>query len=204
MSPRASQPSERTILVNPSAYDATAAPGPDVWTDCHASVCGRRFRGGGLLQLRRLLGQDLHDVVHTYIHTYIHVLSALRLRYHTGPSPWTVLGSVHATAPRTIHIPVDDRPMAARGAGSVGPCVPVRYTRAASTTDTPHTYTNASTLHWSPLPQLWGTRPGEAPGAVARARRRPRVQTSTHGRYRPLGTAPLLASVGIARAARSD
>ena len=59
---RASQPSEGTILVNLSAYDATAAPGPDVWTDCHASVCGRRLRGGGLLQLRRLLGQDLHDV----------------------------------------------------------------------------------------------------------------------------------------------
>ena len=45
MSPRASQPSEGTILVNPSAYDATAAPGPDVWTDCNASVCGRRLRG---------------------------------------------------------------------------------------------------------------------------------------------------------------
>ena len=42
---RASQPSEGIILLNPSAYDATAAPGPDVWTDCNASVCGRRLRG---------------------------------------------------------------------------------------------------------------------------------------------------------------
>ena len=41
MSPRASQPSEGTILVNTSAYDATAAPGPDVLTDCNATVCGR-------------------------------------------------------------------------------------------------------------------------------------------------------------------
>ena len=47
MSPRASQPSEGTILVNTSAYDATgtAAPGPDVLTDCNATVCGRRLRG---------------------------------------------------------------------------------------------------------------------------------------------------------------
>ena len=42
---RASQPSEGTILVNLSAYDATAAPGPDVLTDCNATVCGRRLRG---------------------------------------------------------------------------------------------------------------------------------------------------------------
>ena len=103
----------------------------------------------------------------------LHVLSALRLRYHTGPSPWTVLGSVHATAPRTIHIPVDDRPMAARGAGSVGPCVPVRYTRAASTTDTPQS--TRIRVHCTSLPSCW------------RAMLRTavlRVLTNTHGEYR--------------------
>ena len=106
-------------------------------------------------------------------HTYIHVLSALRLRYHTGPSPWTVLGSVHATAPRTIHIPVDDRPMAARGAGSVGPCVPVRYTRAASTTDTPES--TRMQVHCTSLPSCWR--------AMLRAAVL-RVLTNTHGEYR--------------------
>ena len=65
------------------------------------------------------------------LHTYIHVSSALRLRYHSGPSPWTVLGTALATAPHAIHTPVDDRPTAARGASSIGPCTPVRYTRAA-------------------------------------------------------------------------
>ena len=57
---RASQPSEATILVNPSAYDATAAPGPDVQTVCNASVCRRRSRGVGLWLLHSLLVQDLH------------------------------------------------------------------------------------------------------------------------------------------------
>ena len=48
MTLRVSQPSEGIILVNPSAYAATAAPGPDVQTVCNASVCGSRSRGHGL------------------------------------------------------------------------------------------------------------------------------------------------------------
>ena len=48
MTLRVSQPSEGIILVNPSAYAATAAPGPDVQTVCNASVCARRLRGHGL------------------------------------------------------------------------------------------------------------------------------------------------------------
>ena len=51
---RASQPSEGTILVNLSAYDATAAPGPDLQTVCNASVFARRLRGHGLASLQKL------------------------------------------------------------------------------------------------------------------------------------------------------
>ena len=40
--PRLSQP---IMLVNPSAYDAKAAPAPDLWSDCRASVVSERLRG---------------------------------------------------------------------------------------------------------------------------------------------------------------
>ena len=39
--PRLSQP---ITLVNPCALDAKAAPAPDVWSDCRASVSGGRQR----------------------------------------------------------------------------------------------------------------------------------------------------------------
>ena len=49
-----SQPSEAILLVKSSAYEATAAPVPDGFSDCRASdasVCGARARVDEVLQL---------------------------------------------------------------------------------------------------------------------------------------------------------